>query len=187
MHAGVLGWSEAVALVAAFVLAAVFAFAGLSKLRGRRHFRDVLGALELFPPPLPSVLARLVPAVELVLAAVLLARVVPVFAGLAAACSLLAFSVVLAVYRARGGTHLRCGCFGDSDRPHSTMSALIRNAVLLAVALVSTSAPQVLAAGDAVATAITVAGLLGAWHLGKAAVELSRLSAHEREEQASWS
>jgi uncharacterized membrane protein YphA (DoxX/SURF4 family) len=123
------------AAAAAAVLAVVFAWAAVAKLRRRtateRSFRD----LSL---PAPAVLARLVPAAELAVAIGLVAG--PAVASWAALVLLLAFSVVVVRAVARGDA-VPCACFGSSAGGDAVSTAdLLRNAGFGALALVATYA-----------------------------------------------
>ena len=117
---------------AAWLLAAVLAVAAGAKLvRGGAATGQELAALGLAAP---RTLARLVPVIELVTAAVLVAA--PAWGGILAFALLAAFTVVL-VRVLRSGRVVACNCFGGlSNRPISRWS-VARNGALLALALVA--------------------------------------------------
>ena len=109
--------------VAAFVLATVFAVAAVAKLVRRPDMRG-LG----LPPQTPVVVA----AIELALAVALV--LAPANGGLAALVLLAGFTAFLA---ASLGKDTGCGCFGSTTATAVRRRDLVRNAVLLAVALLA--------------------------------------------------
>lgn len=146
-----------VATVAALLLAAVFAAAGLGKLRRGPATARAFVSLRL---PAPTALAVAVPAAELALALVLVAR--PRAGGVLALAALGAFSTVLAG-ATRSGTAVRCGCFGTtSERPVSAAD-LVRNGLLATAAVAALGAPvpvrPTLAATVLVTTGALIAGV----------------------------
>lgn len=123
---------SALAPAAALALAAVFAWAGVAKLSRPPATAAAFRQLRL---PAPRAFAASVPAGELALAAVLVAR--PRLGGLLALVTLTAFTAVLAT-RSGGG----CGCFGAARRPAGRTVDLVRNgglAVLAAACLPATA------------------------------------------------
>ena len=119
------------ALVAAVVLGAVFLAAGVLKLSALAQWRSQAAGLGV-----PSSVASLVPYIELVVGALLLVQLQRSFVAWVAAAVLLAFSAVLALQLQRG---LRppCACFGSLSARPIGAGTLVRNGVLLAVALVA--------------------------------------------------
>ena len=124
-----------VAAAAALVLAAMFAWAAIAKIRGRRATIDSFRGLGL-PAPVP--LSIIVPVVELAVAVGLV--VAPVPASFLALVLLGAFSVVIGRAVAAGST-AGCACFGGgpAQRPVSVVE-LVRNASLGGLAIVATGA-----------------------------------------------
>jgi hypothetical protein len=126
---------EVLGAIAAVGLGAVFVVAGAAKL--------ALGAAwpaqaRAMGAPMP--IATVVPGVELVVGAALIARLAMPLPALAAIVLLVAFSVLIA-RQLVDGRHPPCACFGAwSHRPLSGVH-LIRNAVLVAVAVVALWAP----------------------------------------------
>lgn len=106
--------------LAAGVLAAVFLWAAAAKLVRRP---------DMTPLGLPPWTANAVAAVEVVLAAVLLAA--PVAGGIAALALLAGFTTFLV---RRLGTGTGCGCFGGAAAKPVSSQDLMRNAVLLVLA-----------------------------------------------------
>lgn len=116
---------------AGFILAAVFAVAGIAKLRAPLDTRRALRDLRL---PRPDVLAVALPVVELVVAVLLAAD--PATGGPCAVALLVAFTVLI-VGRLAGGHRDGCGCFGAwSTRPLSWWD-VARNTALIALGAVA--------------------------------------------------
>jgi hypothetical protein len=126
---------EVLGAIAAVGLGAVFVIAGASKL--------ALGAAwpaqaRAMGAPMP--IATVVPGVELVIGAALIARIAMPLPALAAIVLLVSFSVLIA-RQLVDGRHPPCACFGAwSHRPLSG-THLVRNAVLVAVAIIALWAP----------------------------------------------
>ena len=116
---------ETVARVSAVVLTIVFAWAGAAKLGSRPRTVRSFRALGL-----PAVLATAVPIVELAIALGLLVR--PAVTSLVAIALLVAFTVVLA--RAEGD--VPCACFGTARAEPVSWVELVRNSMLIGVAVV---------------------------------------------------
>jgi hypothetical protein len=162
-------------------LAAVFAWASVSKIVGVHGWRDTLAALDL-PPALTLAAVRAVPAAEAVVPALFVAGL-PRAAGGYAAALMLAFS--LALFRARRfGNRIPCGCFGARGGAIRIRTALARNAALMTLAALvlargsdaaAVEWPGIPHAGDALPSMLTigslVVGALAAW---RASVWLER-------------
>jgi len=146
--------------VAAVVLAAVFGFAAVAKAARRG---ETVAAFAGLGVPAPGVLAILVAAVELVIAATLLAR--PHVGAALALAALAAFTFV--VVRALGrGVETGCGCFGSRHAAPVNPSDVVRNGLLAAFAVLATGAHRLVAptAGDVLlglALVILAGALLG--------------------------
>jgi len=143
-------------MAAACVLAATFAWAGAAKLGRPADTAAGFRALGLSRAP---ALARIVPAVELLLAVALLAA--PRLGGAAALALLAAFSAVL-VHALRRGVEVRCACFGQAGGPPLSFVDLVRNGLLGGLALLALPAgfePHVPAlSASALVAAATLAG-----------------------------
>lgn len=148
---------------AAVVVAAVFAVAGVAKLR---HPAGTAADFEALGLPRARTMALFVPVAELSVVALLL--IVPA-AGAIGALVTLAFFTVFLVGRLRSGVHVPCACFGAARRDPLSWVEIARNiglAVLAALAL-GTDRPVRPTAGDVAAVAAAVAlGGLGL-HLGR--------------------
>ena len=124
----------------AVFLAGVFVMAAAAKVRTPRATARTFRRLGV---PAADVTARAVPVVEVVVATALLAS--PRGGAVAALALLVAFTVVLARAVARG-VDVSCGCFGAASSAPVTGVTLLRNALLVAVAVcasVFASAPRV--------------------------------------------
>jgi hypothetical protein len=125
-------------VVAGLLLAAVFAWAGLIKLARPTAWRSALQAYAL-PPKVRPVAARIVPAAEIGVAAVLAFGALRL--GSAAALAMLgAFSIAILRARRFHGSTLPCGCFG-AVRSRPVRHLLARNALLAALGVVAMLAP----------------------------------------------
>ncbi len=143
-------------MAAACVLAATFAWAGAAKLGRPADTAAGFRTLGLNRAP---ALARIVPAVELLLAVALLAA--PRLGGAAALVLLAAFSALL-VHALRRGVEVRCACFGQAGGPPLSFVDLVRNGLLGGLALLALPAgfePHVPALfASALVAAATLAG-----------------------------
>ena len=122
---------DVVALIASVVLGLVFVVAGASKLAaGEQWYTDAraLGA--------PRIVAPVVPWVELAVGATLIVRLAVPVPAVVAAVMLVSFSVLIAL-RLRAGERPSCACFGAWSASEIGGGHLVRNAVLLAVAVVA--------------------------------------------------
>ena len=117
-----------VASLAAIALAAVLVWAGVAKLLRPTHTARDFKQLGL---PAPTVLARAVPVIELVVAIALV--VVPGWGGVAAFVLLAAFTTWL-YSLIRSGVVVSCGCFGSASTEPVTLVEVARNGGLLALA-----------------------------------------------------
>lgn len=127
----------AIALGARLALAVVFIVAAIAKLRAATATRDQMTAL--LGPRAGPVVATWLPVVEIVLAVALVAwwSAVP---GVVTTLVLLAFITVLVRADVR---RLPCACFGAraSAKPVGTL-AIVRNAVLVGLAVLATGSPS---------------------------------------------
>jgi uncharacterized membrane protein YphA (DoxX/SURF4 family) len=166
------------AAAAALVLAGVFAWAGVAKLR---HHGPTLDSFRGLGLPAPAVLARTVPVVELAVAAGLL--LAPALTAWVALALLLGFTFVIGRAIVRGST-VSCACFGGSasragedERPVSVVE-LVRNAGLGALAIVAGGAGAGRLDPPALPALVIVTGVVALARVAFAAVELRRLGGH---------
>ncbi len=123
--------SGVAAIAAALVLALVFAVAAVAKLRDRAATATDFASLGL---PRPELWATAVPVMELATAAVLV--VAPGWGGVVSFALLSAFTTNLALVL-RSGRVASCACFGGSSATPVSARHLIRNGVLLVLALLA--------------------------------------------------
>jgi uncharacterized membrane protein YphA (DoxX/SURF4 family) len=129
-----------VPLAARLVLALVFAVAGWPKLLDPEGTLRSVRAFRLLPEAVVPAFGYALPAVELVLATLLLVGLLTRPAAVAVAALLVMFMVGIAAAWARG-LDIDCGCFGAGsgtvdDPVHGYVLDLLRDAGLLALAAV---------------------------------------------------
>jgi uncharacterized membrane protein YphA (DoxX/SURF4 family) len=120
-------------LIARLVLAAVFAVAAWGKLSdptGTRHAVLEFGV----PAQLAGVVGFLVPLAELVVACLLLLPGSAVFGAIGALVLLALFTVTIGAALARGA-HPDCHCFGQVRTKAVSARTVIRNVLLMGVAV----------------------------------------------------
>jgi uncharacterized membrane protein YphA (DoxX/SURF4 family) len=119
------GWAAAV------VLGVVLLVSGALKVTGWRVWREHARNLGL-----PATVAVAVPVAELVLGAMLVVGLWRRLAALAAAALLVVFTVFL-VRLLASGSQEPCACFGTLSRKPVARAAVVRNLVLLGLAVVA--------------------------------------------------
>lgn len=125
------------ATVLALSLAALWSAAGLHKLADLKTFERSLAAYDIAPSSLLPLLGRLLPILELALAAGLLnARTRPA-AGVTSALLLTVYAAAIALNLHRGRRDLDCGCMGFGGKSRISPALVSRNAI---AALASLSA-----------------------------------------------
>ncbi len=161
------------ASILAVAVAATLALAAIAKLREPARTVADFKALGL---PLPSVLARVVPALEIAVAVALLA--IPGW-GAMAAFSLLVLFTALLVSLIRSGQPIACACFGAvSDEPVSWVE-VVRNVALLGATATVIPIDSLEVPGFAAVIAASAAGLI--------AILAIQLTAFKRDVGAVWS
>jgi hypothetical protein len=120
----------------AVALAVLFAFAAVAKLRARPATVRSFTALGL---PAPATMAVLVPALEMLIALVL---VLDAPAGSVAALVTLAFFTAFVAKRLSEGSTVPCACFGASSNQPLSPFDLARNVGLLALGALALAAPE---------------------------------------------
>jgi uncharacterized membrane protein YphA (DoxX/SURF4 family) len=153
--------STGVGYAAAVALAAIFAIAAVAKLRDVSATERDFAGLGI---PRASFFARFVPIAELSIVALLL--IVPPAGAIAALVSLAFFTTFL-IGRLRAGVRAPCACFGSSRAQPISVRDVIRNLLLMALAVVSlaTDRPTTIAPLDALAVLAVIAAAGGALHL----------------------
>jgi uncharacterized membrane protein YphA (DoxX/SURF4 family) len=158
------------------LLAAVFLFAALAKLRSQNEFAEVLR--NLVPSSLVKMTALAIPLLEVLLAGFLLSGIASRAAAMASVAVLAVFTIVLTVMWRRGVKG--CGCFGEDNNTATTGSGIIRNLILIALAVLIAIGPEnLMLYGPDVATLLgrmtVVAGAFCLWPCIVALVERRKL------------
>lgn len=121
-----------VGLLLVTTIALLFGSAAVHKLRDVRRFDEIFAAYELAPGA--GRLARLIPALELLVALGLLSEVTRPYAAAVGVALLLTYAAAIGVNLRRGRRDLSCGCGGPNDRRPIAPWMVGRNA-LIALAL----------------------------------------------------
>ncbi len=124
-----------ISLVCRVVLATVFLTAAASKLGRRREFEKTVRAYDLVSARVASVIARLLPPLELVCGLALAFGLATRGVAGALAVVLLVFTAAVALNLARG-REIDCGCLGAAGPRRITRLTVARNLVLIVAALV---------------------------------------------------
>ena len=154
-----------VSFVLRFGLALLLSVSALHKSRDRAAFRAALEAYELLPRAWSSAVSVLLPALELAIAVALLATP---RGGFVAATVFAAYAGAMGINLARGNRDLDCGCAGPAGRLPISGALVVRNLILVGLALLAAAPLAVrplvwidavsIAAGVA-ATALLYAGI----------------------------
>lgn len=151
----------AISWTIALSVAALFAVAGVHKLRDRARFREVVRNYQLLPQRLVPLAAATTIALELVTALSILALPTRPIGALLAATLLAGYATAMAINLGRGRVHLDCGCLGIGRRQPVHWWMVGRNLVVAAFALAA-GQPMIgreLIALDAVTIVCTAASL----------------------------
>ena len=115
-------------------LALLLLAAAAHKIRDPARFRSTVADYRLLPPPLVTVGAAILVLSEVAIAVALAGARTWGLAGSAALLAL--YAAAIAVNLARGRRHLDCGCTGPALRRPISGWLVLRNLVLIAIALV---------------------------------------------------
>jgi uncharacterized membrane protein YphA (DoxX/SURF4 family) len=108
-------------------LGLIFGLAAAQKMRHWRVLEGVIGNYRLLPASLIKPAAWLLPPVELVLGALLLAGVASLAVAVASIALLLIFAAAMAINIRRGRTHIDCGCHQSFLRQTLKPALVVRN------------------------------------------------------------
>jgi Methylamine utilisation protein MauE len=127
----------ALSLACRIALAAVLAVAAIAKVADRRAMPSRLREMGVVPPWFSVFLAVALPIVELAVAAALVLARESALPALVALSLIVAFSAFLLATRSRA---VPCACFGNvrPGRAADTPEAIMRNGILLALAVLAT-------------------------------------------------
>jgi uncharacterized membrane protein YphA (DoxX/SURF4 family) len=125
---------SSLAVVASVLLGLAFVVAGGSKVAAGPAWPDQARGLGA-----PSFVIPVVPWFEIVLGAILIVQLAPVAAGVVALATLLVFTGLIA-RRLAQGHHPPCACFGAWSAKPLGPGHLVRNGVLIVLAVVTIAA-----------------------------------------------
>lgn len=152
---------EAIAWVASAVLGATFLVSGVAKLRAVAAFTVAVADYRVLPSPLVAPVARVLPFAELGLAAALLSGWYVREAAFISILLLLVFALAVGV-NLRRDRAIACFCFGASGDDTIGWATLVRQALLIGVALaplvISRPAAGLLPAGISAGNAASLVG-----------------------------
>lgn len=145
------------------MLAVILLVAASHKLRAPHRFARQLEAYELLPHRLIGPVARILPALEVIIALALLVPALRHFAGAAATGLLLLYTAAIALNLWRGRRDIECGCSGPGIERSLDASLIVRNGVLTGMAVVTAlnfGPSSVAAFGAFLVVAFVVSGLM---------------------------
>lgn len=128
-------------IASAIAIAVLLASAATHKVRAPARFARQLTDYQLLPAALVRPGARLIPLLELAIAFALLVPVSRGWAALAAAALLALYAAAIGINLWRGRADIDCGCAGPDQAQPLRPVLLLRNSVLVALALLASVAP----------------------------------------------
>ncbi len=132
---------------AALALALVFGSGAFGKLSAWDEFEGVVQNFRVLPRALVPVVAKVLPPVEVLLALAVLVPPTRAIAGWGMAILLVVFAAAIGLNVVRGRVNIDCGCFRSSLKQNLSWWLVLRNALLvvLAVACAAATGPRDLA------------------------------------------
>lgn len=127
----------------ALAIAVLLASAATHKLRAPARFAKQLADYQLLPEALVRPSARVIPVVELAIAFALLVPVSRSWAALTAASLIALYAAAIGINLWRGRRDIDCGCAGPDQAQPLRPVLLLRNSVLVGLALLASVAPIV--------------------------------------------
>lgn len=127
--------------VVAIGFSLLFLLAALHKLSALAHFRAILRDYQLLPGALIAPLAIVIPLLETVIGACWLLLKNPAPVALVSMFVLGLYTLAITVNLYRGRVHISCGCGvagSDAGNQHLTAGLVVRNVVLIFLALAGT-------------------------------------------------
>ncbi|SEB88456.1 Methylamine utilisation protein MauE [Pseudomonas mohnii] len=128
-------------IASAIAIAVLLASAATHKVRAPARFARQLADYQLLPDSLVRPVARLVPLLELAIAFALLVPVSRGWAALSAASLLALYAAAIGINLWRGRRDIDCGCAGPDQAQPLRPVLLLRNSVLVVLALLASVAP----------------------------------------------
>ena len=128
-------------IASAIAIAVLLASAATHKVRAPARFARQLADYQLLPDSLVRPVARLVPLLELAIAFALLVPVSRGWAALSAASLLALYAAAIGINLWRGRRDMDCGCAGPDQAQPLRPVLLLRNSVLVVLALLASVTP----------------------------------------------
>ena len=128
-------------IASALAIAVLLASAATHKLRAPARFAKQLADYQLLPEALVRPSARVIPVLELAIAFALLVPVSRSWAALSAASLLALYAAAIGINLWRGRRDIDCGCAGPDQAQPLRPVLLLRNSVLVVLALLASVAP----------------------------------------------
>lgn len=128
------------ATISTLLLSYLFVTGGWQKLADTRYFHDVISEYRILPANWSAPVARILPVIEIGAGLALLIPALRLPALFCVAALLLGYTFAMGLNIARGRRDLDCGCAGPGQEQTISGWLLGRNAVLIALALLSGSA-----------------------------------------------
>ena len=129
-------------IASALTIAVLLASAATHKVRAPARFAKQLADYQLLPDVLVRPVARVIPVVELVIAFALLVPVSRYWAALTAASLIALYAAAIGINLWRGRRDIDCGCAGPDQAQPLRPILLLRNSVLVGVALLASVLPM---------------------------------------------
>ena len=130
-------------IASALAIAVLLASAATHKLRAPARFSKQLADYQLLPEALVRPSARVIPVLELAIAFALLVPVSRPWAALTAASLIALYAAAIGINLWRGRRDIDCGCAGPDQAQPLRPVLLLRNSVLVGLALLASVAPIV--------------------------------------------
>jgi hypothetical protein len=128
-------------IASAVAIAVLLASAATHKVRAPARFARQLADYQLLPDSLARPVARLIPLLELAIAFALLVPVSRGWAALSAGGLLALYAAAIGINLWRGRRDIDCGCAGPDQAQPLRPVLLLRNSVLVVLALLASVAP----------------------------------------------
>jgi hypothetical protein len=128
-------------IASALAISVLLASAATHKLRAPARFAKQLADYQLLPDALVRPGARLIPLLELAIAFALLVPLSRGWAALSAASLIALYAAAIGINLWRGRRDIDCGCAGPDQAQPLRPILLLRNSVLVALALLASVVP----------------------------------------------
>ena len=132
-------FDPAINLIAALILSYVFVLAGLHKCRAATEFAATLANYKILPDGLNRQAVYLIPVVEIMTGVALLIPFTARMAALSAGMLLCVYIGAIAINLLRGRRNIDCGCGGPAQKQTISEWMIVRNGMLLCLAVIAGS------------------------------------------------